>query len=457
MWKTPAARRISRSAGRPAGLWNSPRAGRPLSAHGLVPADGRARSRVPARHRTPSRPGSVADPDRLTAAPRRRHGPTPNPAAATRTRAARHCTHCPRRADSPGRRSRGHPGGLEKPTFPIFNRKSGVCGTRVSGSTRFQQLWKILWITSVLSLQINGLAEEETGHSRSLVTKGNQWTFRGSPGYPLWKIAPHRGYNDRVFLAHAVPAYPKGPALPTSPSAQASNPPKEGVAAAPAGAGAAVPARPGTVAPGGPAIAFEERPGTRTIEAILPPATRPASRSTASLRPPRGVQSRWTIPRDRAPRRSRAIPATHRDPHCPVLLLGPRAGRGPSPIGVFRELIENLVHASFAGVVITILDGGNTVRVSDQGPGIPDKEAALRPGFTSAEAERQAVHPRSGLRLLGRQGDAGRSGRHSGDRGQPRQGDGRHGPSRPRPRKLLSRRPRPRPIISLSASLRFCC
>lgn len=60
---------------------------------------------------------------------------------------------------------------------------------------------------------------------------------------------------------------------------------------------------------------------------------------------------------------------------------------GVIPIGVFRELMENLVHASFAGVVITILDGGNTLRVSDRGSGIPDKEAALRPGFTSADAE----------------------------------------------------------------------
>jgi anti-sigma regulatory factor (Ser/Thr protein kinase) len=60
---------------------------------------------------------------------------------------------------------------------------------------------------------------------------------------------------------------------------------------------------------------------------------------------------------------------------------------GVIPIGVFRELMENLVHAAFTGVVITILDGGNTIRVSDQGPGIPDKEAALRQGFTSADAE----------------------------------------------------------------------
>jgi anti-sigma regulatory factor (Ser/Thr protein kinase) len=56
------------------------------------------------------------------------------------------------------------------------------------------------------------------------------------------------------------------------------------------------------------------------------------------------------------------------------------------PLGLFRELVENLVHASFEGAVITILDGGNTVRVSDKGPGIPDKDAALRPGFTSADA-----------------------------------------------------------------------
>jgi anti-sigma regulatory factor (Ser/Thr protein kinase) len=56
------------------------------------------------------------------------------------------------------------------------------------------------------------------------------------------------------------------------------------------------------------------------------------------------------------------------------------------PIAVFRELVGNLVHASFEGVIITVLDGGNTLRVSDRGPGIPDKEAALRPGFTSADA-----------------------------------------------------------------------
>lgn len=59
---------------------------------------------------------------------------------------------------------------------------------------------------------------------------------------------------------------------------------------------------------------------------------------------------------------------------------------GLLPLVVFKELVGNLVHADFAGVVVTILDHGNTVRISDRGPGIPDKEAALRRGFTSADA-----------------------------------------------------------------------
>jgi anti-sigma regulatory factor (Ser/Thr protein kinase) len=85
-------------------------------------------------------------------------------------------------------------------------------------------------------------------------------------------------------------------------------------------------------------------------------------------------------------------PAT--DDHLPALIDAlavrtynlARDQGGVLPLGVFRELVENLVHASFASVVITILDEGNTVRVSDRGPGIPDKDAAVRRGFTSADA-----------------------------------------------------------------------
>lgn len=65
--------------------------------------------------------------------------------------------------------------------------------------------------------------------------------------------------------------------------------------------------------------------------------------------------------------------------------LAKREG-GSVPFVVFRELIENLVHASFRQVVITIMDGGNTIRVSDRGPGIIDKDSAQRPGFTTATA-----------------------------------------------------------------------
>lgn len=57
---------------------------------------------------------------------------------------------------------------------------------------------------------------------------------------------------------------------------------------------------------------------------------------------------------------------------------------GCVPEEALEEILANLLHAGFAGAVITITDGGNTVRVTDQGPGIRDKERALRPGFTAA-------------------------------------------------------------------------
>jgi len=59
---------------------------------------------------------------------------------------------------------------------------------------------------------------------------------------------------------------------------------------------------------------------------------------------------------------------------------------GQVPYTVIRELIENLIHAAFADVVITVLDGGQVVKISDHGPGIEDKERAVQPGFTTATA-----------------------------------------------------------------------
>ncbi len=57
---------------------------------------------------------------------------------------------------------------------------------------------------------------------------------------------------------------------------------------------------------------------------------------------------------------------------------------GKIPYSVIREVSENFIHAQFKEVVISILDSGNTIRFTDQGPGIKDKELVQKPGVTSA-------------------------------------------------------------------------
>lgn len=57
---------------------------------------------------------------------------------------------------------------------------------------------------------------------------------------------------------------------------------------------------------------------------------------------------------------------------------------GEIPYAAIREVTENFIHAQFNEVVVSILDKGNTIRFCDQGPGIADKQQAIRPGFTSA-------------------------------------------------------------------------
>ena len=54
---------------------------------------------------------------------------------------------------------------------------------------------------------------------------------------------------------------------------------------------------------------------------------------------------------------------------------------------VIREVVENYVHAYFIEPTVTILNGGNTIRFSDQGPGIREKDRALEYGTTSATEE----------------------------------------------------------------------
>lgn len=57
------------------------------------------------------------------------------------------------------------------------------------------------------------------------------------------------------------------------------------------------------------------------------------------------------------------------------------------PYTVIKEVCENFIHAKFKNPCISILDGGNTIKFTDQGPGIADKQRAQLPGFTSATSE----------------------------------------------------------------------
>ena len=60
---------------------------------------------------------------------------------------------------------------------------------------------------------------------------------------------------------------------------------------------------------------------------------------------------------------------------------------GRIPGSIIREVVENLVHAYFSEPIVSILDEGNTIRFSDQGPGIPEKDKALEYGTTSATSQ----------------------------------------------------------------------
>jgi anti-sigma regulatory factor (Ser/Thr protein kinase) len=76
-----------------------------------------------------------------------------------------------------------------------------------------------------------------------------------------------------------------------------------------------------------------------------------------------------------------------------------RESGGKVPEESIREVVENLIHASYQGVVISVLDEGNIVRVSDKGPGVEDKIRAREFGFsgTTPEALRQIRGVGAGL------------------------------------------------------------
>ncbi len=61
------------------------------------------------------------------------------------------------------------------------------------------------------------------------------------------------------------------------------------------------------------------------------------------------------------------------------------------PYTVIREVVENFVHADFTEPVISVMDSGTTIRFADQGPGVPDKEKATLPGYTTATADMKHI------------------------------------------------------------------
>jgi hypothetical protein len=64
-----------------------------------------------------------------------------------------------------------------------------------------------------------------------------------------------------------------------------------------------------------------------------------------------------------------------------------REAGGRVPEESIREVMENLIHAGYRGVVVSVLDDGNVVRVSDKGPGVENKSRAMEFGFSGATPE----------------------------------------------------------------------
>jgi DNA-binding transcriptional ArsR family regulator len=84
---------------------------------------------------------------------------------------------------------------------------------------------------------------------------------------------------------------------------------------------------------------------------------------------------------------SAASPRAATDKFSRVIMDKVRDSGGRVPAEALRELIENLIHAEFRGVVVSVLDDGNVVRISDKGPGIEHKERAFEFGFSGATPE----------------------------------------------------------------------
>ena len=128
--------------------------------------------------------------------------------------------------------------------------------------------------------------------------------------------------------------------------------------------------------------------GTAPVDADPPAAAPPPDDDAA----PRGPGAPRIAVYDTLTSPPRVVSVEERDVPALIAALAERTYHscreqgGNVPFTVINELIENLIHAFFRDVVVTILDGGRVVRISDHGPGVDDKERAFLPGFTTASA-----------------------------------------------------------------------
>lgn len=160
-------------------------------------------------------------------------------------------------------------------------------------------------------------------------------------------------------------------------------------------------------------LAGQEEAPRPASGAAAPPAREPATQTLPAV--PLGVEAPRIAVYDTLTSPPRVIAVEEEDLPALIASLAEktyhycREQGGQVPYTVIQELIENLLHALFRDVVITILDNGQTIRISDHGPGVDDKERAFQPGFTTAGAvQRQIIRgvgsglplAREGLQLL---------------------------------------------------------
>jgi len=142
------------------------------------------------------------------------------------------------------------------------------------------------------------------------------------------------------------------------------------------------------------------RPAAQAAAAAAPPFTPPAHPGLGGVLPgaPLGSEAPRIAIYDTLTSPPRVIAVEEKDLPALIASLAEKTYRycreqgGQIPYTVLQELMENLLHACFRDVVITILDNGQTIRISDHGPGVSDKDRAFQPGFTTATAiQRQII------------------------------------------------------------------